>query len=296
MVSAPGLWERMRAHRTAYLFVAPASILVIALSIVTTLYTAGASLTDWSFNKPAVNLVGLANYLRAFQDDNFVDSLRHSAVFVAGVLVLSILLGLACGLALNERIHFRVPIRTIIIIPWVISEIVTGMIWGFMVGPAGIVTSAAKSMGVSLNILGEPGSAMLALIVAESWRSIGFVMLFVLAALQTIDVQLYEAAHVDGATRWARLRHITLPLITPTLLVVSILLTIGNFNLVSVILALTNGGPIRHTETTALFMWRASFQYFQPGYGSAVAVIMSAINMAAAIAYVRLLGRQGATE
>ncbi len=286
-----------RVNWTPYLFIAPAALLVFALSVVTTFYTVGVSLTDWAFNRPSVKIVGLDNFVKALGDTAFRQSLGHSIVFVVGVVVVSLGMGLACALALNERVRGRTAIRAIVITPWVLSEVVTGIMWSLLLGPsAGVLTTAARSAGWDPQFLATPTNAMISLILVESWRSIGFVMLFVLAALQGIDGAMYEAANVDGASRFQRFRFITLPLLTSTILVATILLSIGNFNLLTIILSLTGGGPVRHTETAALFMWREAFTYFEPGYGSAVAIIMTAVNALAAWAYIRVLGRRGATD
>lgn len=286
-----------RVNWAPYLFVAPATVLVLGLSVLTTFYTLGVSLTDWAFNRPGVKFVGLANFQKALADAAFRDSLGHSVVFVAGVVVVSLGLGVACALALNERVRGRTVVRAVVITPWVLSEVVTGIMWSLLLGPsAGVLTTAARSVGWDPQFLATPSNAMLSLILVESWRSVGFVMLFILAALQGIDRTMYEAAHVDGASRWQRFWYITLPLLTSTLLVATILLSIGNFNLVTMILSLTGGGPVRHTETASLFMWREAFTYFEPGYGAAVAIIMTVMNVLAALAYIRLLGRRGATE
>jgi ABC-type sugar transport system permease subunit len=284
---------RRRVNWAPYLFVAPATLLVLGLSVLTTFYTLAVSFTDWAFNRPGVKFVGLANFQKALLDASFRDSLGHSVVFVAGVVVVSLGLGLACAVALNERVTGRTLVRAVVITPWVLSEVVTGIMWSLLLGPsAGVLTLAARSVGWDPQFLSTPANAMVSLILVESWRSVGFVMLFILAALQGIDRTLYEAAHVDGASRWQRFSHITLPLLMSTILVATILLSIGNFNLVTMILSLTGGGPVRHTETAALFMWREAFTYFEPGYGASVAVM----NVVGALVYIRLLGRRGATE
>ena len=286
-----------RVNWTPYLFIAPAAVLVFTLSVVTTFYTVGVSLTDWAFNRRGVKFVGLDNFRKALEDAAFRASLGHSVVSVAGVVVVSLGVGLACALALNERVKGRTAIRAIVITPWVLSEVVNGIMWSLLLGPsAGVLTIAARGAGWDPQFLSTPSNAMISLILVESWRSIGFVMLFVLAALQGIDGAMYEAANVDGASRFQRFRFITLPLLTSTILVATILLSIGNFNLLTIILSLTGGGPVQHTETAALFMWREAFTYFEPGYGSAVAIIMTAVNALAAWAYIRVLGRRGATD
>ena len=286
-----------RVNWTPYLFVAPATVLVLALSVLTTVYTLGVSFTDWAFNRPGVKIVGLANFQKAVSDAAFRDSLAHSAVFVAGVVIVSLAMGVACALALNERVRGRTAVRAVVITPWVLSEVVTGIMWSLLLGPsAGVLTTAARGIGWDPQFLSNPVNAMISLVLVESWRSIGFVMLFILAALQGIDRTMYEAAHVDGASRWQRFRFITLPLLMSTILVATILLSIGNFNLVTIILSLTGGGPVRHTETAALFMWREAFTYFEPGYGAAVAMIMTVLNVAAALIYIRVLGRRGTTD
>lgn len=294
-MTLPSAARRSRINWTPYLFVAPATLLVFAFSLVATVFTFGASLTNWSFNRPSVRFVGLQNFERAFRDADFVASLRHAGAFVGGVVLVSLLLGLVCALALNERVRGRVAIRAIVITPWVLSEVVTGLMFALLLGSsAGALTDAARSLGWDPQFLATPVNAMISLILVESWRSIGFVMLFILAALQGIDLTLYEAALIDGASRWQRFRFVTFPLLLPTLLITTILLSIGNFNLLTIILSLTGGGPIRHTETTSLLMWRTAFTYFEPGYASAIAVVMTSINVVASLVYIRLLGGRGA--
>lgn len=287
----------MRVNWMPFLFIMPAVLLVFTLSIATSAFTLGASLTDWAFNRPSWQFVGLDNYLAMARSSEFWSALGRSGVFVGGVVVVSITFGLACALALNGPVRGRALMRAIIITPWVLSEVVTGLMFVFLLGStSGALTIAAQSIGWDPQFLATPRNAMISLIVVESWRSIGFVMVFMLAALQSIDGALYEAAQIDGASRWQRFHSITFPLIAGTILITTILLSIGNFNLVTIILALTGGGPIRHTETVALLMWREAFEYFQPGFASSIAMLMAIVNILAVLGYNRLLGRQGATE
>ena len=132
------------------------------------------------------------------------------------------------------------------------------------------------------------GGAMVCLVLVEVWRSVGFVTVMVLASLQTIDRALYEAAKVDGAGAARITWSITIPLVAPSLIIASILLLIGNFNLVTMIIALTAGGPVSATTTMALYMYQQSFVYFHIGYGASIAIVMSIINVVAMLIFMAI--------
>lgn len=273
-----------------YWLIAPAVLLVGAFTALSLIFTAGASLTDWDIGHPAVSFIGIQNYLRALLDQDLIAAFGRSAIFVLSVTVLSCAIGFLLAVAVNRKARNQGFIRAIIIIPWVISELATGAFWLILLmpdAPLGVLTNGPLRTGVG---------AMIALILIETWRSIGFAMVMILAGLQSVDESLYEAARVDGASRWGMTWLITLPLVSPTLLVVSILLMIGNFNLVTIIISLTGGGPIDATTTTALYMYDHSFQYFHIGYGSTIAILMSVVNIAAMLVFVRLQRGRGASN
>lgn len=279
---------RKRVDLFPYLLILPAGLLVGAFTVLSLMFTGVASLTDWDIGRRVVSFIGFTNYLRAFADANLIGSFLRSTVFVLSVTFISAALGFLLAVAVNRKIRGQGILRAIIVVPWVISELATGVFWMILLqpdAPVGLITGGP---------LRTANGSMVALILVECWRSIGFAMVMVLASLQSIDESLYEAARVDGAPGWRMVWLITLPLVSPTLLVVSILLLIGNFNLVTIIIALTGGGPIDATTTTALYMYQHSFLYFHIGYGSAIAILMSVVNVVAMGLFILLQRGRGA--
>jgi multiple sugar transport system permease protein len=280
--------ERPKLDLFPYALVAPAGLLVAGFTVLSLLFTGVASLTNWDVARRGISFIGVANYARAAGDAELIGSFIRSGVFVLSVTIISTVVGFLLAVAVNRKLRGQSALRALIVVPWVISELTTGVFWMILLMPD-------APLG---QLLGGPlrtgTGAMTALILVESWRSIGFAMVMVLASLQSIDESLYEAAKVDGAGGWRITWLITLPLVSPTLLIVAILLMIGNFNLVTIILALTGGGPIDATKTVALHMYQYSFQYFQIGYGSAIAILMSVVNIIAMGIFILLQRGRGA--
>jgi ABC-type sugar transport system permease subunit len=274
LTEAPSIVVRRRRIDTLpYLLVGLPTLLVGSFTVLALIFTAFASLTDWDIGRRNTSFVGLGNYVRAFSDPDFVKSLLNSLIFVGGVVAISIAGGFLLAVALNRRFAGRAVLRTVVVVPWVISELATGVFWAILLAADGPLGSA---MGRPLT---DPTGAMVALILVECWRSVGLVTVMTLASLQTVDQSLYDAAKIDGASPMRTMVSITFPMIMPTIVVLAILLTIGNFNLVTIIIALTAGGPIDATTTTALYMYQQSFYYFHIGYGSSIAIIMSVLNV-----------------
>lgn len=271
-----------------YLLLVPATILVGSFTVLSLLFTGVASLTDWDVARRVTSFIGFGNYARAFRDTELIGSFFRSATFVTSVTFLSTLIGFLLAVALNRNLPGKGIVRALVIVPWVISELATGVFWMILLqpdAPLGLVFGGP---------LRSASGAFASLILVETWRSVGFAMVMTLAALQSVDDSLYEAAKVDGAGSWRSTWLITFPLVSPTLLVVAILLMIGNFNLVTLILALTAGGPISATTTMALLMYQKSFQYFQIGYGASLSFLMSVINVIAMGCFILLQRGRGA--
>jgi ABC-type sugar transport system permease subunit len=297
----PGLRARpLRAvHRTLtsdrvlpYLLVAPAVVLVFALTVYPTVYVLQTSFTDWNLMRTVTRAVGLRNYVDLATDELARRALLNTAIFLVGSLVLILVLGLALALALNEPVRFRTFFRSTVVLPWALTAVVVGVMWRWILMPdIGIVNYLLAGLGLNVSFFLSPGAALATMVLVEVWRSTGYGMILVLAGLQGIDGSLYEAARIDGAGFWRALRHITLPLLIPTLLVATILLSIRSVNLIDIPLVVTGGGPARMTETLGLYMWKESFAFHHIGYGSAVAMVMFAINLVLTVLYIRSLSR-----
>jgi putative chitobiose transport system permease protein len=275
-----------------YLFVAPAVLLVFALTIYPTIYVLRTSFTDWNLMRTVTRAVGFRNYVDLATDELARRAFLNTALFLVGSLAIILGLGLALALALNQPVRGRTFFRSAVVLPWALTAVVVGVMWRWILMPdIGIVNYWLAGLGVNIAFFLSPGAAMATMILVEVWRSTGYGMILVLAGLQGIDGTLYEAARIDGAGFWRALRHITLPLLVPTLLVATILLSIRAVNLIDIPLVVTGGGPARLTETLGLYMWKESFAFHHIGYGSAVAMVMFAINLVLTVLYIRSLSQ-----
>ena len=275
-----------------YFLVAPAVLLVFALTIYPIIYVIGASFTDWNLTRTVTRNVGLQNYADLASDPLALRSLFNTGVFTVGSTSLILVLGLALALALNQPIRFRAFFRSAVILPWALTAVVVGVMWHWILIPdIGIVNYMLSGAGINVSFFLDPSIALGTMTLVEVWRSTGYGMIILLAGLQGIDTTLYEAARIDGAGFWTSLRFITLPLLIPTILVAIILLSVRSINLIDIPLVVTGGGPARMTETLGLYMWKESFSFFHIGYGSSVAVVMFVLNLILTVFYIRALIR-----
>jgi ABC-type sugar transport system permease subunit len=280
----------MGARLLPYLLVLPAVAIVFGMTIYPTVHVLRSSLTDWSLNRLGIEFIGLQNYRWLFTDPQFWRTLKNTTIFSVGVLLFVLTFGLLLALALDERLPLRTFFRSAVVMPWAITAVVTGLMWRWMMLPdIGILTYGLEQMGLRVPFLLDSTIALGALILIDAWRSTGYGMILLLAGLQGIDPTLHDAAKVDGASYAQYVRHIVIPLLIPTLIVVAILISIHTVNLIDIVLVVTGGGPARQTETLGLFMWKESFQLFSVGYGSAVAVIMFGINLVMTALYIKVL-------
>jgi ABC-type sugar transport system permease subunit len=184
-----------------------------------------------------------------------------------------------------------------VLVPWAIPTVVSALLWRFMFdGASGIANRLVVGLGLADHPVVwfiHPLAAWLPVILADAWKTTPFVALLLLAGLQNIDPSLYEAARIDGASAWRRVRYITLPLLRPALLVALIFRTLDAFRVFDLIYVLTGGGPGTATEPIALYTFAALFQDLRFGYGSALSVIIFAITFLLALGYIRLLGAGG---
>lgn len=242
-----------------------------------------------------VSFIGIRYYLRFLTDPEGLDNVFRTFVYVFGSLALALPLGLLVALLIHRIEKGKTLFRTLIILPWIVSQIVTALTWGWLVNAQfGPVTYAVREwFGTSFSALGTPTGAMTTLILSNVWQSFPYPMLLILAALQTVPGDCIEAALVEGASRWRRLFAIRLPLIRNTVLIATIMMTIHYFNMVTLPLVLTGGGPAGATEVMAVRVFREAFQLFHVGYASTIAVYMFLFNILFSILYVRILRGEG---
>ena len=281
---------RDRRRRVAIaLFLAPALVLYLLLVVAPVVQAMYFSGFRWSGLGPLDDFVGLENFKRAFSDDVFTGALEHNGIFILLSLVLQLPFALGVALILNERLRGRAVLRVLFFAPFVLSEVVTGVIWTLMLQPGGLADAVTP---VDRQWLADPGIVLYTLFVVISWKYFGFHMILYLAGLQQIPRELEEAAALDGATRRQILRHVTLPLLGPTIRISAFLSIIGAIQLFDLVWVMTGGGPVNASNTMATYMIDWSFKRFQFGYASAVAVIMLVISLLFALAYQRFVLRR----
>jgi raffinose/stachyose/melibiose transport system permease protein len=281
--------RRTRARRrwtTIALFIAPALALYGLLVIAPVLQAMYYSGFKWNGLGDLDDFVGLENFKRAFGDDVFTGALWHNGVFVALSLVVQLPFALSVALMLQARLKGRALLRVLYFAPFVLSEVVTGVVWALMLQPGGLVDQV---MPVQREWLGDPGIVLYTVFVAVSWKYFGFHMVLYLAGLQQIPKELEEAALIDGARRWEVLRYVTLPLLGPTIRISIFLSIIGALQLFDLVWVMTGGGPVHASNTMAVYMIDWGFKRFQFGYASAVAVILLAISLLFALTYQRFV-------
>jgi multiple sugar transport system permease protein len=246
-------------------------------------------------NPIGTNFVGLENYAALLGDPKFFVALLNTAYFVVVGVPLTLLVGLAAALAVDRGItRFRTLFRVGYYLPVVTSIVAIAVVWRFLLNPdQGLVNMLLGSVGIDgPNWLADPVLAMPAIIALAVWRNLGVAMVIFLAGLQTIPAQLYEAASIDGASRWQSFRHVTLPLLRPTILFILVITTIGYLQLFEEPFVMTAGGPLDKTLSISMYMFRQGFEFFHQGYAAAIAWVLFLIVAAVAFIQFRILKSQ----
>jgi raffinose/stachyose/melibiose transport system permease protein len=277
-------------------FLLPAAVIYIGLVLLPVAQAIYYSLFRWNGLGPLQNFIGLANYMRVPSDRVFIGALSHNLQIV--VLSLVVQLPLALGLALLVRRHLRgrAIFRTVFFLPFVLSQVVTGVIWNFIYVPQGGMINAVYQTffpgGVSPAFLAQPNTVLYALFVVITWKFFGFHMILYTAGLQNIPAELEEAAQIDGCNRLQLLRYITVPLLGSTIRLTVFLSVLGSFQFFDLIWIMTTGGPVNASETMATYLYKFGFLRTQLGYGSAIAVIMFLICFVFSVVYQRAVMRR----
>jgi raffinose/stachyose/melibiose transport system permease protein len=287
--------RRFAGWTSILLFLAPALAFFALLVLVPILQAGYYSLFRWNGLGPPTEFVGLANYQRAIGDPTFRSAIAHNGFIMLFSLMLQIPFALGLALMLNGRFPGRSIFRLLFFAPFVISQAITGVVFQLMLVPRGLVDRALEGFGLGFLVqpwLAEPSIVLSTLFVIISWKYFGFHMILLLAGLQGIPRELEEAAAIDGATRWQAIRHISLPLLGPTIRVSVFLSIIGSLQVFDLIWVMTEGGPVNASNTMATYMIDWGFRRSQLGYGSAAAVILFVIAMVLALAYQRVVLRR----
>lgn len=280
---------------------APLVVVVLAFLGWPVIWTLLLSLTNKAITGPTAlhsQFIGLANYRELFTASS---GLVHSIALSIYYLVASAYLGQAVfGFViayLMQRCPYRIraSVGSIIVVAWLIPEIIAAWMWYTLLADGGTLHQALHSVGLPYQtwLISHP---MISVSLANSWRGVAFSYLLFSAALSDVPTDLLEAAQVDGASAWRRLIKIILPMLSATILVDLVLITLGTLNDFTLIFAMTGGGPGTDSTVLSVFMYQQAFASFQLAYGTAIAVVLLAVGAVFAVAYIRILRRQGAIE
>ncbi len=241
--------------------------------------------------------VGLGNYLQAFERPEFRAAVGHTLAFTVGSIGLELILGVAVALFLDRAFVGRRILRALLILPLALPTVVNAVMWRWIYNPEYGALNALLTQTHLLpdyrSWLGAPGIAMAMIVVADVWKNFTLVALLVLAALQTIPVELHDAARVDGAGGVQRLRYITLPGIRPALLVALVLRTVEALKVFDIIYVMTRGGPASSTKTLSFLVYEEAFSFLQLGSAAAYAFLTVALILVFVAVYIRLLQSRG---
>ena len=279
--------QRTRDNIAGFLFISPWLIHFLFLIAFAMLFSFGISLTETDLLTGA-KFVGLANYTRMWDDELFWKAFWVTAYYTFALVPTSIVISLAIALLMNQKIAFQGVWRTLYYLPSVVQGVAVALLWGYVLNPRfGLLNAGLRAIGIEgPNWLYSEQWAVPGFILMGLWGA-GGAMLLYLAGLQGIPTPLYEAAEIDGANSWNRFRHITIPMLTPTIYFNLLINIIASFQVFTQVYVLTNGGPNNATLTQVLYIYRKGFQNFQFGYASALAWVLFLVIMLFTILVVR---------
>lgn len=275
---------------TPWLFAIPALAVYATFLVYPALTSLFFSFTNWDGLSPTYEIVGVDNYVKMTQDPVVRQALLNNLIWTVVTIVVPVVIGLALATLLNGKVRGKTVLRLLFYTPCVLPLVSIASIWGWLYNPdSGVINEVLRTVGLG-NLaqpwLGQDSTALWAVMVPAIWLRTGFPMLLYLAALQGIPDELYEAATVDGATRSQQFWHITMPSLRPAHYIVLALSLIDSFKVFDMIYAMTYGGPGTATQVMGTWMYANVFQYYQAGYGTAIAVVITVIAVAVSIPYV----------
>jgi len=277
------LWLRQKLGRDyalGYALLVPLIIVLFGLLAYPIVTALGITLQDKTIGMPG-RFIGLENYYQLlFKDTAFWRVVQNGFIFTIGSVSLKAIVGMCMALVLNRRMLFRGFFRGLLLLPWVAPTVVTALAWRWILDLMGVFNYILTNVGVlqlPVPWLAKYGTAMFSLVLVNAWRGFPFFGVTLLAGMQTIPLELYEAAEVDGASAWQRFWRITLPSLRTVMLVVTTLSTIWTFNDFSIVWLLTRGGPGNATDVFATYTYKLGFEVSRLGYGETVSVILAPV-------------------
>ena len=299
--SAPPGRRRKARHGglTPWLFALPALAVYLTFLVYPALNSVFFSLTDWDGLSAGYNVVGTANYVKMLSDPVVAQAAVNNIIWTVVTIVIPVIIGLTLAIVLNGKVRGKPVLRMLFYLPAVLPLIAVASIWGWLYNPdSGAINEFLRLIGlggVAQPWLGQDSTALAAVMVPAIWLRVGFPMLLYLAALQGIPDEMYEAATVDGASTSQQFWHITMPSLRNAHYIVIALSLIDSFKVFDLIYAMTYGGPGTATQVMGTWMYANVFQYYQAGYGTAIAVVITVVAVAVSIPYVRSQAKEHAS-
>lgn len=283
-----------RRKRIGYLFLLPAILLVITLVLYPVIKTIYISFFEYRVQTMALGtkFVGLENYKKILADEHFIESFKWTAEFTVISVTIELIIGMALALIMNKKIFGQGLIRTTVLIPWAIPTIVSGLMWAYMFGQNGIINAKLYAFGIISQYipwLTEEITAKTAIIIADVWKTTPYMSLLLLAGLQNVPKNLYEAASIDGACKLQQFIRVTLPLIKPSMMVAILFRVVAALRIYDLIAAMTSGGPAGTTESLSIYAISTYFTYGNIGYGAALSVAMLILSLIISLIFVNTL-------
>jgi len=280
--------RRRREDRRVWLYVLPVSAVFLFVFIGPLFYTAWTALHETKYYQIG-EFSGLNSFVELFSDPNLPRSIRTTLVFSLGALIIALPAGLLSAIVLNSLHQFKRSVRSLFLLPWLLSQAIAGTIWLWFLNPNfGPATAITRSLGFGpTDVFSSPTTALLAVTLITAWWSYPQAMLLFLGALQTIPVELRESLKVDGGGLWHDFVNITLPFLRNTIVSVVVVLLMLYVQMVTIILVTTRGGPLRATETLSMRVFNQTFNDFNLSGASATALLLFAINIVLTLAAIR---------
>lgn len=279
-----------------YLMVTPVVLIVIGFLAYPFYLAIATSLTDKVIGGDP-HFIGLKNYQTIWADATYRQAIRNTLIFTAGSLAMKMPLGFVLALVLNEKIWLRKAFRSAVLLPWIVPTVLSAMAWLWMFNANfSVLNYIIVNLGLGRGVrwVSDPNMAMFSVTLVNAWRGIPFYAITLLAGMQAIPSELYEATAIDGAGRIARFRHVTLPLVMPILVITLLLSTIATVSDFNVIYSLTGGGPFNSTQVLATYSYATALGAGRMGEGAAISLTMFPLLLALLILEVRYLTRRSA--
>ena len=290
---------KLQKRGASILFLVPAMVTLLGITVFPLLYELRLAFSSWELTiSTASEFVGFQNFIDIFLNDKrFWSSMRVTAILTGGGVTIQLILGTGLALLLNRLHAWRTPFVSLLLIPVMIAPVVAGfqfrMIYHDQFGPLNYIfelLTFGKWRGFAW--VADPNVALTAVMLTDIWQWTPFLMLIVLAGLQSISPELYEAARVDGATPWGSFRHITVPLLLPFVVIGILIRAMDCFKLFDIIYLVTGGGPGNITETVSFYTYLQGFKFFSLGYTAALAFVQLIVIIAIAQIFLKFLRRQ----